>query len=365
MNKSTKKNIIILGITSLLIIITIIILVTKRTTTFDYDSNQFAVKDTNEIIKIFIADNYGKSVLLERQDNGEWKVNKDFVAIRKNVDDLLNIIMNIAIREPVAYSARNNVNKWLATGANKVEVYYNDYRIKIGKIKWWKYQNKKTYYIGSPTQDSLGNYALIEGAKDPFIVCLPGFRGFISPYYSPFESEWKSHNIVRLKISKISKVEIIDYHNQEASFTIVRNNERNFDILNHNHEKLSIYDTAKLFDHLSEYRDLNFESFAENLTKEEKDSLFSMKFKDIFVTETDNKQTKISLYYMENVLDTANYIYIEEFIEKFNRDKFYAIINDNKEEIVICQYFVFDRIIQPLRYYYLNSEIIPIYKDKK
>lgn len=362
MNKSTKKNIIILTIAALLIVITIVVLLARRTTTFDYDSNQFAVKDTNEITKIFIADNYGKSVLLERQVNGEWKVNKEFIAIKKNVDDLLNVIMNIAIREPVAYSARSNVNKWLATGSNKVEVYYNDYRIKLGKIKWWKFQNKKTYYIGSPTQDSLGNYALMEGGKDPFIVCMPGFRGFISPYYSPFESEWKSHNIVRLKISKVKKVEVIDYENSENSLIIERNDERTFNILDKNQQKLAVYDTAKLFDHLSEYRDLNFEFFAENLTKKEKDSLFSMKFKDIIIVDTENNKTKISLFYMENVLDTANYIYMEEFIEKFNRDKFYAIINDNKEEIVVCQYFVFDRIIQPLRYYYLNSDIVPIYK---
>ena len=58
MNKSTKKNIIILTIAALLIVITIVVLLARRTTTFDYDSNQFAVKDTNEITKIFIADNY-------------------------------------------------------------------------------------------------------------------------------------------------------------------------------------------------------------------------------------------------------------------------------------------------------------------
>ena len=83
MNKSTKKNIIILTIAALLIVITIVVLLARRTTTFDYDSNQFAVKDTNEITKIFIADNYGKSVLLERQVNGEWKVNKEFIAIKR------------------------------------------------------------------------------------------------------------------------------------------------------------------------------------------------------------------------------------------------------------------------------------------
>ncbi len=357
MNKSTKKSIIILSITVILSIAVTLILWARKASSFDYDSNQFAVKDTNTITKIFIADFYENTVLLERQTNGVWKVNKKFVAVQQNVNDLLNIVSNISIREPVALAARNNVTKWLATGSNKVEIYYKEYKIKIGNLKLWKYQAKKVYYIGNVTQDNLGNYAVMEGGKDPFIVNLPGFRGFISPYYSPFESEWKSHSIIKLKISRIAKVEIIDYEHPEQSFSIVRNGIRTFDILTKENIKLPVYDTAKLFDHLSEYRDLNFEFYAVDLTKGSKDSILSMKFKDIVITDNDNKQTKISMYYMKNELDTANYIYNEDFIDIFNRDKFYAVINDKKEELVICQYFVFDRIIQPLAYYLPFNEV--------
>ena len=359
MNKNTKKSIVILSVAGILIIIAVIILVARKSSTFDYKSNQFAVKDTNHITKIFIADNYQNNVLLERQANGEWKVNKQFIAIQQNINDLLNVISGISIREPVALAARNNVNKWLATGSSKVEIYYKDYRIKIGSFKFWQFENKKVYYIGNVTQDNLGNYALMEGGKEPFIVNLPGFRGFISPYYSPFESEWKSHNIVKLKISKIKKVQIIDYENPEQSFSIIRDGERTFDIVSNNNIKLPVYDTVKLFDHLSEYRDLNFEFFANDLTKGAKDSILCFKFKDVIITDTKNTQTKISMYYMKNEFDTANYIYNEDFMDIYNRDKFYAVINDKKDELVTCQYFVFDRIIQPLSYY------LPIINESK
>lgn len=351
MNKNTKKNIIILSITGLLIISAVIILWTRKSSTFDYDSNQFAVKDTTAISKIFIADSYENQVLLERKNDNTWTVNKNFVAVQKNVEDLLNIICNISIREPVSLTARNNVNKWLATGSSKVEIYYTNHKIKIGKIKLWKYTAKKIYYIGNVTQDNLGTYAFLEGGKEPFVVYLPGFRGFISPYYSPLEAEWKSHNIVKLKISKIKSIQLIDYENTEQSFSIVRSGDRFFDILLNNNMKLPSYDTAKLFDHLSEYRDLNFEFFANNLTQGEKDSLFLSKFKEVIINDVDNNQTKISMYYIKNEFDTANYIYDEDFIDVYNRDKFYAVINDKKQEIVVCQYFVFDRIIQPLQYY--------------
>lgn len=342
-----------------------ILLLERKTGTFDYDSKAFAIKDTSEIYKIFIADNYGDNVLLEKQSSGNWTVNQEHEAVRKNVADLLNVIQNISIREPVAHAARTNVNKWLATGATKIEIYYYDYRIKIGKKRLWKYKTKKVYYMGGVTQDNLGNYALLEGGKEPFIVNMPGFRGFISPYYSPFLNDWRSHNIVQLKISKIKEINVLDLEEPDQSLRIQRTDTRNFHILKSDNQKLIAYDTAKLFDHLSEYRDLNFEFFAKDLTKNEKDTIFSLKFKEIIITDMDNNSTKISLYYMINELDTANYEYDYDFVEEFNKDKFYATINDNTDEIVICQYFVFDRIIQPLRYYLKESELLAIPRYKK
>ena len=158
MNKNTKKSILILIITAILIIIALIMLISKKSGTLSYNSDQFAVKDTATIIKIFIADHYERTILLEKQSTGEWTVNKKFLALDKNVFDLLNVIKNISIREPVAFSARDNVNKWLATGSIKVEIYFQDFRIKIGSFKFWKYQNKKVYYIGNITQDNTLSY---------------------------------------------------------------------------------------------------------------------------------------------------------------------------------------------------------------
>jgi hypothetical protein len=194
MNKNLKKNLIILSSTLVLILLAVFLLLGRKSGTIDYDSKAFAGKDTSNIYKIFY-----KPIITVKKFywNGKrevyWKVNEQFDAVQKNVNDLLDVIRNISIREPVALSARNNVNKWLATGATKVEIYYYDYRIKIGETKLWKYQNRKTYYIGNVTQDNLGNYAILEGGKYPFIVAMPGFRGFISPYYSPFVNDWRSH----------------------------------------------------------------------------------------------------------------------------------------------------------------------------
>ena len=35
----------------------------------------------------------------------------------------------------------------------------------------------------------------------------------------------------------------------------------------------------------------------------------------------------------------------------YNRDRFYAVLNGNKHNLVQCQYYHFDRQLQPLSYF--------------
>jgi hypothetical protein len=37
--------------------------------------------------------------------------------------------------------------------------------------------------------------------------------------------------------------------------------------------------------------------------------------------------------------------------EPYNRDRFYAVLNGNTKNLVQCQYFHFDRQVQPLSYF--------------
>ena len=257
----------------------------------------------------------------------------------------------------MAEAARENVNKWLATGATKVQIAYDDYRIKLGNWKWLKHEKVKTFYIGTATQDNLGNYAVMEGSNMPVIVYQPGFRGFISPYFSAMESDWKSHQIVALRISQIREVYVKDLENPLNSLHIVRNGERNFDIfsdLNYetgNRMMLPVYDTLKLYDHLGSYRNLNFEFFVDDLEKAKRDSILNLEFKQIVIEDMDGNKTFISLYHLLNEYNTEEFEYNPDFMDVYNRDKFYITLGDDREHFYLCQFFVFDRILQPLDYY--------------
>jgi hypothetical protein len=333
----------------------VMLVCTKKSGTMSADVKSFAVGDTAAISKIFMANTLGNKTLLDRT-SGRWIVNEKYEPLMSNIENLLHCIQNIDIKAPVAKKAQSNINKQMASSATKVEIHYSNYRIKIAKFKLWRFTNKKVYYIGQPTQDNMGSFAIMDGSEVPCVVYLPGFRGFVTPKYSAIEDDWRSHLIVDLKLSQIQEIVCDDLENSDNSLRIVRSGNRNFDIIHHiTNQKLTPYDTFKLLDHLSDYRNLNYEVIYNTLSEAEKDSIFARKFKELSICDTKGNKTIITMYHLENEYDTVNYEYSIDFMEAYNRDRFYAVINGNKNEVCLCQYFVFDRIIQPFEYYMVGN----------
>ncbi|MDR2410097.1 MAG: hypothetical protein LBE13_18590 [Bacteroidales bacterium] len=366
MDKKKRNNLILIIVSLSILTIALMLIISRRSGTLDASEKDFAVKDTSAITKIFLANSYEEQTLLERK-NGQWIVNEKYDIVQDNIDDLLNCIYNITVKDIVAKSSRNTINKRMASGSTKVEIYYDDYRISLGKLKLFKYTHKKTYYIGQPTMDNIGNYAIMEGSSTPCVVYLPGFRGFVSPKYNPAEDAWKSHNIIRLRMSKIKEINSDDFINPANSFRITRSGSRHFDIVQiFSNQRLAQYDTLRLLDFLSDFRNLNYESMATDLSEGKKDTVFTRKFKEVRIEDTDGNITTITMFYLEDeyVLE-EEYSHDIDFMETYNRDRFYAIINGDKNEIVRCQYFVFDRIVQPIEFFFTDSKIIPIPKARE
>jgi hypothetical protein len=361
MEKKKRNNLILIIASLSIMAIAVILIITRRSGTLDASEKNFAVKDTGAITKIFLANSYEEHVLLERKD-GAWTVNEKYDIVHNNIEDLLNCIYNITVKDIVAKSTRTNIIKRMASGSTKVEIYYVDYRIRLGGLKLLKHTRKKIYYIGQSTMDNLGNYALMEGSTIPCVVYLPGFRGFVSPKYNPSEDAWKSHNIVRLRMSKIQEINSTDFINPTNSFRIIRSGNRHFDIVTYNDQRLVQYDTLRLLDFLSDFRDLNYESMAMP-TQAEKDSIFNRKFKEILIKDTDGNRTTITMFHLlEDESLPDEYSQEMEIMNAYNRERFYTVINGNNDEVVRCQYFVFDRIVQPIEFFFPDSKIIPIPK---
>lgn len=101
------------------------------------ESSAFAIKDTANITKVFIADLHGENSLLERK-NGAWYVDDTIRAMPKKVEELLSTIHNISIQQIVAKSAQSNINKMMSVNAIKVEIYQVAPKFTIFGIPFFK-----------------------------------------------------------------------------------------------------------------------------------------------------------------------------------------------------------------------------------
>lgn len=354
-----KKNRIYLIIAGVLLIGCLIMILFKTGVLHrsnDIKSDIFAVKDTASITKIFMADMNSETVLLTRRDS-VWYVQDTIVAMPSKVNELLYTIKNVTLQQVVAKTAQSNINRMMSVNAVKVEIYQTAPKFKLFGIKFFtKERLVKTYYMGPSTMDNVANFAILEGMDEPCIVHIPGFRGFLTPVFSFKETEWYNCDLFSTKITRIKMLKVEDFENPEESFYVEKAGARFFNLFDANHQQIMDYDTVKLLDMLAEYRDKNYDIFVNDMRKSEQDSILKYNhFKTITLVDVNGKETRLDMYRKL----TPDMMYLDAIIggearaedEEYNRDKFYAVLNGNKKNLVLCQYFHFDRQVQPLSYF--------------
>ena len=356
-----KKNRIYIILAILLCLVCLVIILFKtgvfHTANSIPKSNVFAVKDTSTVTKIFIADMNGEHVLLNRRD-GVWYVEDSILAQSAKVKDLLGVINNVTLQQTVAKTAQSNINKMMSVNAIKVEIYQKAPKFTLFGIKFFDKERKtKTYYMGPATMDNMANFAILEGYDEPCIVHIPGFRGFITPFFSFKAVDWYNCDLFSTKITRIKTLTVQDFENPEESFVVEKSGARFFNLFDGQHQPILDYDTIKLLDMLSEYRDINYELLITTLGPSAKDSILQYnKFKTITLLDVNGQETRLDLYrklepdamYLDAILEMDE---PENNNLPYNRDKFYSILNGHTENLLQCQYYHFDRTLQPLSYF--------------
>ena len=205
-----KKNRIAILVTLILFITAGTLWLTNSYSTLKRNASDFSVQDTASITKIFLADKNNNQVLLERNADGIWQVDGKYLAQQQKVQSFLKTLKDIRVRNPVPLSARDNVLTRMSAIAKKIEIYQVVPRINLfGKMQLFPHEkNVKTYYIGDVTQDNQGTFMLMEGADDPFIVNLPGFRGFVASRYTTNPDEWRDFTVFMMKLGDIRTVRV-------------------------------------------------------------------------------------------------------------------------------------------------------------
>ena len=330
-----KKNIIIILVFVLSLGGALAVFFSRSSGTIKPELKNFAVEDTSDVDKIFLADKSSHQVLLTKENN-DWKVNGKYYARIDMIDNLMDVIRRITVRSIVAKAAQENIIKRMAAGSIKVEIY------KKGELF-------KVYYVGSGTQDNMGSFMLLENSSAPFICFLPGHHGTVTNFYMPLENEWRDRAIFRYGFQDMKSV-TVEYPADPANdFTI--------DIESDNSLRLRSgvtgsyfpsFDTSKVKAYLLEFKNVAFEDFT-SVSREKMDSvrlkhhLFTISIKE----KKSGAVKSVKGYRLPlrsgTTDDYGKIIYFDE-------DRMYGDVS-GLEEQVILQYQTFDRIAVPLLFF--------------
>ncbi|MGQ9846769.1 MAG: hypothetical protein ACUVQP_04610 [Bacteroidales bacterium] len=323
-----KKNIILYVIFGIVITVSIILFFNNQKSTLKKELRDFAYEDTASINKIFLADKNNNTILLERLNNKNWRVNHKFIARSDAINNLLDAIASVQVKSPVPKSAFETVTKHLATRSVKVEIYAHNKKV-------------KTYYVGPSTPDNLGTYMILEKSSVPFITHKPGFNGYLTVRYFVNEQEWRDVRLFPISINSFYSLNIKYPEKPTSSFTIIRKSAREYQLLGYNEMPIPSFDTLLAKETVLTLIKAKVDIWAYDMPQTRIDSLKNATplAKITVKTITGDKYT-LNLYRMPNI---KSYVDNSGKVMQFDPDIMYGIYNENTP--ALCQYFTFDPIL--------------------
>ena len=276
---------------------------------------EFAIADTSEVTKIFIADKH-QSVLLEREKGDAYfTLNGEGNARKSSSDLLLKTFDRAAVKGAVPELMRSTVMTNLSVSAKKVEIYTDDD------------EPVKTWYVGTATPSHTGTYMLLETpsmgkASEPFIVHMEGFTGFLTTRFFTDSEEWKYTGIFSYLDRSLQEVSVVNHVDDYSSYEIKSDSTGTLNLYNKNGLEIGYIDTIRVQDQFNRYRKAHFESFNSRLTEQEEVSL---------------KQT--TPHYTITCADT-NGVKTSVFLYDKDEEYFYGVTQDG--QVVLAQTFVFN-----------------------
>lgn len=295
------------------------------------DLQQFALSATEEIDKIFLTRKGGNPVILEKKDN-QWMVNQTFRANDQKVDMLLNqTAAKLAVMGPVPKTARNNVISRMAALGTKVEF-------------WSGKTLVKTYYVGGTTPDQLGTYMWIEGARDPYIVHIPGFTGYLNTRYILDPEEWLSKEVFNLESSEILSVGIEYPAHPEWSFAFKRK-DGSVDITVDGINEGKKVNTAALLGYFGLFKGIYCEGYPRTVESSRVDSLLkATPYCILSISDKKNKKSILRIHKKE-AGENMHTLYDKEGNPLvYDPERYYAFLNED-HRVMYIQDLVFKNIM--------------------
>lgn len=319
---------------------------TNTGTTSRIDQTDFAVKDTASIGKIFIADQKGRTVTLERKEAGVWMVNDTYRARPDAIRILLITFRNVYVQRPVPKEGIEQVNRVMAGSAKKAEIYDLD-------GKWLK-----TWYVGHGTMDKKGTYMLLEtpeyGKSDaPFVMDKKGFLGVLDTRFFTNLEEWRSVRVLEYEDMNLSEIEVRYPSDPEASFRIEYGGGNDISLYAIDSDRpYQKFDTALVKDYMLNFKLASFENFKTGLTPEQEDSVKTgTPYQVIHIADPKRRRT-IRLW--AKAPPPGQYEMDGESLPEVDRERVFAAAEDN--ELALAQRLVWDPLRAPIQAFLVEEQ---------
>ena len=307
--------------------------------TVDKEARNFKIEDTASVTRIFMADKNGRSIILERTKNG-WVTPGKYPCRTDAINLLLYTMKMLDVKSPVSKNAKPGVIKLMIGRSIKVQAYHNDELIKQYYVGHENMENDATYMI-------LTNLDNMENYEEPFLMCIPGFNGYLSSRYILDEDDWRDRLIINYTPPQLKTIKLDFPGNRDSSFVIHLKSTNSFELQKLNGTALA-FDELKMKQYLSYFQNISYEKLLNNVNKKLTDSIQNaIPFLKMSITNVNNETEEFS-FVNKHTSAALNQKYGVDY--KYDPDRLFIVKKSNKEVSVI-QYYVFGKIIQTYGYF--------------
>ncbi|MDQ3141036.1 MAG: DUF4340 domain-containing protein [Bacteroidota bacterium] len=272
----------------------------------------FAIKDIDNVQKIFLAKRGSSPITLEKND-GIWYVNGKYKAFPSAIKNLLEVMQHVSMASIPPRPAYEEIMKEFAAFGLKVEAYAAGNK------------HLKTYYIGGVTNDESGVYFLMDKSVQPYIMHLASTNSNIRYRYDLQLEDWRDRSLFALHESDIQSIKLEYPFHPESSFELLRNKKKFNLVKNGMAQELSILNDPLIQLLPRQFEQVGTEAF-ENKNPE-KETISKIKpYCTIDIELVERERVVVNLYPINE--ETNEVDMSKDFLVKSSFFRFYAARND-------------------------------------
>lgn len=321
MSKTVIRSVLLTLIIGLLLVILF-----QNRSPFGKNNSSFASEPQKEITKIEFSE--GDRKLYLEKVNENWLINGKGETRKSGILFILKVLTEIKIKSPVS----EELFKSEISGKKIIPV-----RVKVFE----KRKLLKSFLLYKTPSNIYGNMMKMKESSKPFIVYVPGFEGDIGSAFTLNELFWQPYTVFNLLPSEIASVNFENLSDTTVSFLITNIN-RDF-TLSDRHRNLSGWDTTLVTRYLSYFTWIPFESWAFDMSTEEKKMIESRKpLYRITVNSDMGSKTVLTLWERMTGKNGSG---------TKDSDRLYAK-TQNRDELFIIRYFDIDPLLKKRSYFF-------------